>query len=143
MLPIHWYLTLNSGEFGMDLSINGWRSKVASSAELRDAIAPFAKEQFREIWLNATDGPSLCALLNGKRGWLMYLPEEGDAGFSSRNPSFSGNENEVIEYRLTNGQVDEYPARWSLGEDDVLSALVFFAEERRRPPTVYWHDDSM
>ena len=40
----------------------------------------------------------------------MYLRnDEGDPGYSTRNPDYTGPEDAKIEYRLENGQVDEYP----------------------------------
>ena len=51
----------------------------------------------------------MVALINGEFGWLMYLRYDGDAGFSSRNPSYQGPSDAMIEYFLSNGQLDEYP----------------------------------
>lgn len=72
----------------------------------------------------------------------MYLRENGDAGFSSRNPDYNGSESEVIEYVLNNGQRDIYPASWALPISVVERALEFFRKEHRPPPFVYWHNDS-
>jgi hypothetical protein len=36
---------------------------------------------YEEVWVRLPDGQSLCALINGDWGWLMYLREEGDSGF--------------------------------------------------------------
>jgi hypothetical protein len=40
---------------------------------------------FSELWEHHDSGASICALLNGDRGWLMLLRVEGDSGMSSRN----------------------------------------------------------
>ena len=90
--------------------------------------------QFREIWEEATNGQCMCALINGNVGWLMYLREAGDPGFSSRNPEYSGPEDKTIEYRLNNGQSDEYPASWAYPIEAVESALKFFREKNAPPP---------
>jgi hypothetical protein len=99
-------------------------------------------QQYQEIWAETPDGQSMCALINSERGWLMYLRAYGDAGFSSRNPNYAGPENAVIDYFLSNGQRDEYPASWALSKADVLRALDFFRREGRPPPFVLWHNDS-
>jgi len=96
---------------------------------------------FEEIWLQSPDGQALCALINGHRGWLMYLREEGDSGFSSRDPSYTGDPEATIEYRLSNGQHDRYPASWSLPVAEVRLALEYFTTEHRRPPFIAWHAD--
>jgi ribosomal protein L7/L12 len=146
----------------IELSVNDRRSRVASVAELRQELAPFASEQFREIWVSMdSGGPSLVALINTNIGWLMYLRhDDGDPGFSSRNPAynesdamqsglafdslFRGKHVPVIEYQLSNGQVDEYPASWALPEPDIIPALEYFVQhEGRRAPFVHWHDNAV
>lgn len=98
--------------------------------------------RFDEIWVELPDGQTLCALINGDAGWLMYLRGDEDAGFSSRNPHYSGPPDAVIEYCLSNGQVDEYPAAWALPVAEVRRALEFFRQEHRPPPFITWHNDS-
>jgi hypothetical protein len=89
-------------------------------------------QQYQEISAETPDGQSLFALINGDRGWLMYLRANGDAGFSSRNPDYADPEDAVIDYVLSNGQRDEYPASWALPKAEVLRALEFFAENAGR-----------
>ena len=96
---------------------------------------------FREVWVHVPDGQALCALLNGDRGWLLYLRAGGDAGFSSRNPEYDGPPDAVIEYELSNGQHDLYPAAWALPVAEVRRALEYFEREHGQPPFVVWHED--
>jgi hypothetical protein len=98
--------------------------------------------RYHEVWARAPDGQSLCALINGDLGWLMYLRQPGDAGFSSRNPNYSGPENATIEYVLSNGQRDEYPASWALPTLEVHRAMKYFRENNQPPPFIHWHNDS-
>jgi hypothetical protein len=88
------------------LSINGHQSTIATVADLRSALAPFADEAFRDMLITLPGGRMLSALFNGNSGWLMYLRESDDAGFSSRNPIYRGEPNATLEYRLSNGQID-------------------------------------
>jgi hypothetical protein len=99
-------------------------------------------QQYQEISADTPDGQTIIALINGDRGWLMYLREIGDAGFSSRCPNYAGPGDAVIEYVLSNGQRDEYPASWSISKSEVDRALEFFRRECRPPPFVLWHNDS-
>jgi hypothetical protein len=126
------------------LSVNTHETQIASVAELRAALSPFASERFREIWVSVDQGPRLAALLNGDVGFLMYLRHfDGDPGFTSRHISFDGSLSATIEYHLSNGQRDEYPASWALPEPDVVGALEYFVEHQgARAPSVCWHDDS-
>ena len=72
----------------------------------------------------------------------MYLRENGDAGFSSQNPNYSGPADATIEYRLSNGQQDEYPASWALSVAEIERALNFFQKEHKPPTFIHWHNDS-
>jgi hypothetical protein len=96
---------------------------------------------YDEIWITAANGSSLCALINGDQGVLMYMREFGDAGFTSRNPRYTGSPTATVEYRLSNGQVDEYPAAWAVPIDDVQLALQYFGREGKQPPFITWHED--
>jgi hypothetical protein len=58
-----------------------------------------------EVWIESLGSQSLCALINGDFGWLMFLRWEGDSGFSSRNPDYSGPPDAEIAYRLNNVQL--------------------------------------
>lgn len=70
----------------------------------------------------------------------MYLYEDGDTSFSSRNPNYDGPPDVQIEYRLSNGQHDFYPASWALPIAEIWRALKYFEQERQRPPFVVWHE---
>lgn len=124
------------------LYINDTQAEISSSAELRKALELAAHQQYREMCVSADNGPALSALCNGRIGWLMFLRKSGDAGFSSRNPDYEGDPEAMIEYRLSNGQRDFYPAGWALPEGELLEALEFFVKHGDRPPSVLWHDDS-
>ena len=100
------------------------------------------KPGFDEIWVQAKDGQSLCALINGDMGWLMYLREPGDAGFSSRNPDYAGPADAMLEYYLSNGQRDVYPLSWALPIDVVRRAIECFEREEKPPLFIMWNNDS-
>jgi hypothetical protein len=102
-----------------------------------------ASSPFREIWLEAPDGGILGALINTEvGGWLIYLREPGDAGFSSRNPDYSGPPHEQVEYRLSNGQVDHYPRAWAYPVATIERALDHFRATGTPPTFIRWHNDS-
>jgi hypothetical protein len=106
----------------INLKVNAYISRVASVADLRQELAPFASQQFREIWVSMdAGGPSLCALMNTNVGWLIYpRHDDGDPGYSSRNPMYDKSDAALgglafdglydgehvpdIHYRLSNGQ---------------------------------------
>jgi hypothetical protein len=98
--------------------------------------------QYKEIWLEVEDGQAMCALINGDKGWLMYLRDFEDAGFSSRNPNYNGDPEAVLEFYLNNGQRDEYPLSWILPIEELEIALEYFQKEKKPPIFITWHNDS-
>lgn len=108
--------------------------------EIREAFSK--TNQYKEIWAETTDGQSTCVLINGDSGWLMYLRNVGDPGFSSRNPKYDGTEDTTQDYILNNGQLDEYPLSWTLPTHELLQAMEFFVKESKPAPWILWHNDS-
>ena len=99
----------------------------------------WTKDGYKEICVsNDEDEQSMTALTNGEFGWLMYLREDGDAGFSSRNPDYRGEAAETMDFYLSNGQLDEYPLAWVLPIKQIERALDYFEKHRRLPESIIW-----
>jgi len=108
----------------LELDINNVLHEVTNVDKLRARLAQLTQTQFSEVWIRHTaDWPAVCALINGEAAWLMYMRYEGDAGFSTRNPQYTGPHKAMIEYYLSNGQCDEYPAAWNITTAEALRAL--------------------
>jgi hypothetical protein len=104
------------------------------------------KEQYKEIWVELKetedDERAMMALINGDWGWLMYLREEGDSGFSSRNADYTGSDDgKMIDFLLSNGQLDYYPISYVLPVEQVMKALAYFEKYHTLPKFITWHDD--
>ncbi|HKW62613.1 MAG TPA: Imm1 family immunity protein [Candidatus Acidoferrum sp.] len=126
----------------MELTINKALYKVSEPEELQLRLALVRRNPFSEVWLQSnTSWPAICALINGEAAWLMFLRFEGDAGFSTRNPDYSGPPSAVIEYYLSNGQRDEYPASWNITTEKALRALEYFLKEEDMAPWLKWHEE--
>ena len=99
-----------------------------------------------EIWIypeeTEEDERAMTALINGGWGWLMYMDEEGD-GFSSRNPNYTGTDDDgkMMDFMLSNGQVDSYPLSYVLPAEQIMEALDYFEKQHELPGFVTWHDD--
>ncbi len=96
----------------------------------------------KELWYTGPNGEQLCALINDGSGWLMYLRDPEDVGFSSRNPDYDGPADATIDYVLSNGQVDGYPAAWAYPTDIVMKAVEHFILTGLAAPFVRWHNDA-
>ena len=126
---------------GAKLIINGADRTVSRREELAACLGEVRDLPFAELWLSRPGGESLAALLSGERGWLMYLQYHGDAGFSSRDPAYVGPRDAVLEFRLSNGQRDEYPVAWTLPTTQVMRVVEYFFTTGERAPWIAWHDD--
>jgi hypothetical protein len=127
----------------MELKINKVQYEVTDLDELRVLLAPVRRTQFSEIWMQHPAGwPAIGALINGEAAWLTFVRNEGDAGFSTRNPQFTGSHRLMIEYYLSNGQRDEYPAAWNISTTEALRALEYFLAEEAMAPWLTWQDES-
>jgi hypothetical protein len=115
---------------------------VAGLRELDEFLEAASTEQFLEIWVHHEHYPALCALVNGDLGWLMVFRFDGDTGRSSRNPSYSVPEAAEVEYYLSNGQCDVFPAAWSYAREDIFSALRYFAKNKCVPSWLSWSKES-
>lgn len=72
----------------------------------------------------------------------MNLREPGDAGFGSRNPDYDGPPGRTLDYMLSNGQIDAYPASWSYPAAVVMQALEDFRANGLPLSFIVWHNES-
>ena len=114
---------------------------ISTLAELDDVFQE-GRPHFLELWMGTNDGAEMTALVSGDSGWLMYLRENGDPGFSSRNLDYTGLAGEVIQYVLSNGQLDEYPASWAFPVGELKNALQHFLRTGEPAPWIAWHNHS-
>lgn len=102
--------------------------------------------QYQEIWVEVKetedDERAMCGLINGDWGWLNYYGEEGDAGFSSRNPACTDTEDKTMDFMI-NGELDSYPLAWVLPAKQVMQALTYFETYKKIPSFITWHDDNL
>jgi Immunity protein Imm1 len=116
--------------------------RSAALDELSQQLAELSDNSYAEVWVDHEPFPSLCVLVNGQSAWLMCMRHDGDAGFSSRNPAYVGDREATLEFYLSNGQRDEYPAAWTYPTRQVVEAVQLFAAERRLPAWIAWFNDS-
>ena len=88
----------------------------------------------------------LSIFVNKNRAWLYYwqVDEENsyvNRGYQSYNPLYEGPEDTELPYTLDNGQVDWYPASWTIPVDDALRAVeCFLSGEGEMAPWVAWRE---
>jgi hypothetical protein len=125
-----------------ELRINDVLFVVDSLDDMRADLARLQETQFAEVWLvPAQEWPTLGALVHGQGAWLTYIRHEGDAGFSTRNPNYEGPQEATLQFYLSNGQCDEYPASWSVTTAEAVRAMEYFFASLQRAPWLTWHED--
>lgn len=123
------------------LTLTGQQHAIDFASELAHHLETVSQYEFIELYLNQINGAALCVLVNRDNAFLMFLPDEGSSGFTSRNSDYSGPEDAQIEFRLGNGQRDEYPAQWCVSTQDAIEALNYFLENGQMSPSISWHPD--
>jgi hypothetical protein len=118
---------------------NGEKLQPTSTEEMGCLLDRVDKSPMFELWAAVSKGPSLCMLRTGGDAWLMYLRQEGDSGFSSRSPVERLG---TAEFRLSNGQRDEYPLSWCIDVEQCYKAMAYFFENAgAKPDWITWHED--
>jgi hypothetical protein len=127
-------------------SINSQNFVALDAMELNNHLSPVHSTQWNEINLvqdgDAAGQAALYILTNGNRALLVYFRYEGDTGFSSRNPTHVESQDAMLDFRLSNGQVDQYPTSWTVSIQDALRAAQHFFFHGEPAPWIVWHDDS-
>jgi hypothetical protein len=120
----------------MKLSVGQQEHLVTSGHDLDQWIAYIREMRSADVAIWIQDGPSLTMLRSDVDAMLMYLRFVGDSGFVGvGDHKRSG----TVDYVLANGQVDSYPAAWSLDVDTCLEAIrAFVMSDGKQPPMIDW-----
>jgi hypothetical protein len=121
---------------------------VIRPATLEDLKAYLAQARARsrcEIDLydeEGEEGPffSTSVFTSKERAFLMYFGFEGDPAFSSYDPTYTGPPEATCDFQLSNGQIDVYPASWTVPIDDAFRALEYTFLYREPAPWVPWRE---
>jgi hypothetical protein len=81
-------------------------------------------------------------LFNSGQAVLFLTGGEGEPGFSSRNPKYTGSPDARLTFTLSTGREDEYPASWAVPGEDATRALEHYFLTGQRPSFIHWHDES-
>jgi len=113
---------------------------IGSLDELRAVLSRTRDAASEEFWLVHPSGPRICMLRNRGRALLMFQAGDDDTGLVARSrgePPAVG----VVEFTLSNGQRDEYPAAWTVSAEEAVAALDYFFATVATTPSLEWRDD--
>jgi ribosome maturation factor RimP len=123
------------------LQIDGRYVLARSREDVRRALKDARRSDRSEVAVRR-EGESMTALFTGGQAVLFLTGEEGEPGFSSRNPRFKGSPDARLAFTLSNGQEDEYPASWAVSGEDATRGLEHWFFTGQRPSFIHWHDES-
>ena len=118
------------------LRLNNRELDVTTVEQLGAALDVADGEEAFELVASVPEGPAMTMLRSGFDAWLMYLREPCDSGFrTSGDDTRQGN----ASYRLSNGQLDEYPLAWCIDVEQCYKAIAYFCvNEGAKPKWVAW-----
>jgi hypothetical protein len=125
----------------IEITINGKETKINSSEDFYKEIDEFSDVQYLEVWITRNI-ESISMLTNGNIAWLMYIKNEDEECYSTRNSNIDENVETQIDFILSNGQKDFYPKHWTIAKEEALEAIEFFITYGGRSSKVKWQNDN-
>jgi hypothetical protein len=119
------------------VTFNGTEELMNEIDEFGAALDRFDAQLIFELWLNALGVPpcrcfeivsmlSSCTSASSATAGLFRLGEEAA---------------DMVQYTLSNGQMDEYPRSWCSPLEECYKALAyFFVNDGMRPEWLQWHE---
>lgn len=83
------------------------------------------------------DSGSVWVHLSGDRAWVTHFDQLGGVDSYCRDLEYRG-QDEMVEFMLSNGQVDEIHRYWTVTREEGLRALEHFLQFGDRDPTLSW-----
>jgi ribosome maturation factor RimP len=123
------------------LQIDGRYVLTRGRDDVRRELKDARRSDRAEVVVRREDG-SLTGLFSGGQAVLLLAGGEGEPGFSSRSPRYTGSQDARLTFTLWNGQEDEYPASWAVPGEDATRALEHYFLTGQRPSFIHWHDES-
>jgi hypothetical protein len=122
----------------MKATLNENTYEINSERDLGAYLDALDSTNYAEAWLNHKKNESICLLKAHNNMFLMYLRYPEDIGFVSKGTAQS---QKSLEFRLSNGQVDEYPLSWCIESEWAYKGLAYFYENNgERSPYIEWQE---
>jgi hypothetical protein len=120
----------------IELRLNNRELDVTTVEQLGAALDVADGEELFELLASIPEGPAMTMLRSRSNAWLMYLRQPGDSGFRTNGDDTRQGS---ASYRLSNGQLDEYPLSWCIDVEQCYKAIAYFCvNEGARPKWVPW-----
>lgn len=120
----------------MNLLINGNSKIINSIEEYKSFYAQYENEKYLEINISTENNKSIIALLNENYLIAVFLRFDGDSGFYTINEE--NNSEELISFKLSNGQIDEYPLNYLIDRKKIDDIINYFIIKEDMTDTIKW-----
>ena len=121
----------------MRASINKNEFYLNDASDLKTYINALTSVTPAEAWIY-TDASSLCILKTNDCAFLMYQDNSEDTSETANDES---QHDDLIEFTLANGQVDEYPGNMCVAYSTAVQAIEhFYKKSGLKYPKVNWCD---
>jgi len=129
------------GYRGVVVDLDGDRVLVGDAAAIGPVLERIRRAPRADVNTTRYEEDAFHALFAGDRAFLMFLPEIGEAGMSSRDPDYRGPPGAQVVFRATNGEDTALPARFTVSKEEGLRALDAFLRTGKPPTFIHWEDD--
>ncbi len=116
--------------------IEGIKIELNSRNQLIATIDNMIHMDYNEIWIKGKGESSLCTMTNPSHAFFMYLRFDGDSGFRSNNST--ADKNQTQDFRLSNGQIDQYPETWLTERARVREVILKYYDTGEMDTSLDW-----
>jgi len=121
----------------MKIQLNSLEIEIRTDSELSQFLDRIDAIEKLEGLVKSKENRSLSILKSGDEIFLMYIEFPGDEGVVTGSHDV---DSKLIEFRLANGQVDEYPQSWCIEKEAAYKAIAYFlVNSGERSPHIAWH----
>ena len=126
----------------MELSINGEIIEILNFQDFTEYFNTVENEKYLEIDLFEENNMGIFVLLNEEYALVLFFRYEGDSGLSAINNKYA-NSDKLESFKLSNGQMDEYPLNYLIDRKEIFSIIECFINEKKMSDSVEWHEEDL
>jgi len=135
---VYFYVRCRFPVGSMEIIIDNSIINLQSEELLQKILSTTDLADLHEILISGHADSSMTVLTSENGALLMFLREKGNSGFTSR--SRTNEKKDLVDFKLSNGQLDEYPTNWLVGHEEARRAIVEY-KTGQRLDTINWMEE--
>lgn len=120
----------------MKLQIFLEEREITSESMLRKELENRKDGKYGAFWL-VDESPKLALFINNESACLYYMPENSDDKWS-KNPEFTGKEEDTLDFLIENYQLDDMPLEFVIPTKQAIEAFVYFYKNHDLSSELQW-----